>query len=210
MNNILKTLISPLFTKTRHDRTPGEIIYKPDWVSIEEWNSGYSNRMWDYLYQLGELARYSVIVGYCQYFKSTAKVLDIGCGEGILQERLGIHWYSKYVGIDISGTAIERAIKKQNEKTFFIREDATQYTPNERFDIIIFNECLFYFEDPLKLVKRYESFLNHQGVIIISIFVNDSYMMVWRILEEEYSFVDETRVSNQAGLSWIIKAFTKQ
>ena len=61
------------------------------------------------LKEIGELAHYSAIVGYCYYLNKSGTILDIGCGEGILQERLRSLNYSRYVGVDISAKAIRRA-----------------------------------------------------------------------------------------------------
>jgi 2-polyprenyl-3-methyl-5-hydroxy-6-metoxy-1,4-benzoquinol methylase len=109
---------------------------------------------------LDELPRYSIIAGYLQYLKPGGSVLDVGCGEGLLQQRLGLSGYSKYVGIDISETAINEASSRQDEKTSFICADAVTYTPNELFDVIVFNEALYYFDEPLKMVGKYIQYLN--------------------------------------------------
>ena len=39
-----------------------------------------------------------------------------------------------------------------------MRADAAEYESDERFDVIVFNECLYYFDDPLALVRKYERF----------------------------------------------------
>ena len=66
-------------------------------VTKEVWESQYLNGDWIYLRQLEQLARYSVIVGYRQYFKHGCSILDVGCGEGILQEKLSAHGYSGHI-----------------------------------------------------------------------------------------------------------------
>ncbi len=118
-------------------------------TSKEVWEKQYSKGQWDYLYQLEELAHYSIILGYIRNLKTGGSILDIGCGKGILQERLALYGYSKYVGIDISDNAIRQASCKANDKTTFIASDATRYSPTEAFDAIVFNEVLYYFDDPL-------------------------------------------------------------
>jgi 2-polyprenyl-3-methyl-5-hydroxy-6-metoxy-1,4-benzoquinol methylase len=184
--------------------------YKPMNGSKEILNIEYSSGMWDYLRELNELSRFSVVVGYCHYFKKKGRLLEIGCGEGILQERLCPSRYSRYVGIDISAEAISRASHKQDEKTFFVIEDASIYSPDERFDMIVFNECLEYFNDPLSLVRRYECFLEEDGIYIISMFVGVDTVRtkrIWKMLESVYTATAETQVSTKSGFSWIIKVF---
>lgn len=170
----------------------------------------YSSGAWDYLRGLDELARFSVVVGYCHHFKKIGTLLEIGCGEGILQEKLCPSKYSRYVGVDISPEAIRRASQKQDEKTFFVSEDASIYSPDERFDIIVFNECLEYFDDPLSIVRRYEPFLEKDGIYIVSMFVGIDTVRtkrIWKMLESAYTSEVETQVSNKSELSWIIKVF---
>jgi len=128
-------------------------------TSKEVWQTQYSKGRWDFLDQLDELAHYSILVGHIQYLKPSGSILDIGCGKGILQQKLAPYGYSRYVGIDISDDAIRQASCNEDDKTTFIASDATSYSPTERFDAIVFNEVLYYFDDPLKTVERYERYL---------------------------------------------------
>ncbi len=187
------------------DRLLKILPYRPVKVAREEWNSQYSLGKWDYLRQVSELAHYSVIAGYCHYFKPGGSFLDIGCGEGILQERLCPSGYSRYAGVDISEEAIGLASGRQDEKTFFVQADVTEYQPDSLSDIIIFNECLYYFQDPLSVVKRYESFLTKDGLFIVSMFATEKTGHIWKILEQFYAVQDEVFVKNRSGVSWNIK-----
>lgn len=181
--------------------------YRPLQVAEEEWETHYSSERWEFLKEVGQLAHYSVIVGYCCYFKQPGTILDIGCGEGILQEKLRPYKYSRYVGVDISTEAIHLAPNKQDERTLFVRADASRYIPNERFNIIIFNECLYYFKDPLSVMRRYANFLEENGLLIVSMYVTERTKCIWKILEKSYTPDDEVRVTNKSGVSWIIKVF---
>ena len=141
-------------------------------ISESTWDRNYSAGQWDYLKELDELARYSIISGYFQFFKPGGSMLDVGCGEGILPLKQGPHAYSYYVGIDASKTAIERALPGRDKKTFFLKEDVMHYSPPESFDAIIFNEILYYCDDPLKTLKKYAGYLTKDGIFIISMKVN--------------------------------------
>jgi len=168
----------------------------------------YSGGVWDYLRDLNELARFSVVSGYCHFLKGNGSILEIGCGEGILQERLCPLKYSRFVGIDISAEAIRRTSRKQDHKTSFFVEDARVYHPNDLFDVIIFNECLEYFQDPLGLVQRYESFLETGGIYIVSMFTATDTARtkhIWKMLESVYPVEAQTRVSTRPGYTWNIK-----
>ncbi|RPJ59123.1 MAG: class I SAM-dependent methyltransferase [Acidobacteria bacterium] len=182
--------------------------YQPMDGRKETLEAEYRGGTWDYLRQKHELSRFSVVVGYCHHFKPGAAILEVGCGEGILQERLDRSRYSRYVGIDISAEAIRRACGKQDAKTSFIAADATVFEPHEEFDLIVFNECLEYFPDPLALVHRYERFLRTAGLYVVSIFngiETARSKRIWKMLQSVYAVECETQVSNGLGYTWTIK-----
>jgi 2-polyprenyl-3-methyl-5-hydroxy-6-metoxy-1,4-benzoquinol methylase len=182
--------------------------YRPMDGRKELLDAEYSSGAWDYLRELEELSRFSVVAGYCHHLKNKGSILEIGCGDGILQERLDRSKFSQYVGIDISAEAIKRASPKQDEKVLFVAEDALSYRPDGMFDVVIFNECLEYFDDPLELVRRYEPNLKRDGIFIVSMFVGIETARtsrIWKMLGSVYTAKSETRVSNEKNYSWLIK-----
>lgn len=184
--------------------------YQPMKGDEEILNNEYSEGYWDYLRGSSELPRFCVVAGYCHYFKEGGSILEIGCGEGILQEKLNPSQYSRYVGVDISAEAISRASSKQSDKISFIVSDASSFSPDEKFDIVVFNECLEYFDDPLSLVKDYESFLKNNGLFIVSMFVGTDTVRtkrIWKLIESSYILNETAKVTTKTGYSWIIKVF---
>ena len=184
--------------------------YRPIRVGRAEWEAQYAGNNWDGLKEIGELAHYSAIVGYCYYLNKSGTILDIGCGEGILQERLRSFNYSRYVGVDISAKAIRRASPGQDYRTSFVRADVIRYDPNQLFDIIIFNECLYYFENPSSVLKKYESSLEKDGLLIVSMHATERSNCIWRALEGSYVVQDETSVTNRSSISWTIKVLVPE
>lgn len=175
----------------------------------EKMDSDYAHGKWDYLRGLDELGRFSVLVGYCHFLKPGGRILEIGCGEGILQERLDPARCSRYVGVDVSAEAVRRANARAGDgKTVFVCADAALWQPEETFDLVVFNECLEYFDDPLAVVRRYEPALAPGGAFLVSMFTGVETartLRIWRWLESVYAVADATRVTNRAGLSWILK-----
>jgi SAM-dependent methyltransferase len=171
-------------------------------VSKDLWESQYASGHWTYMKQLEELARYSMIVGYFHFFGGGGSILDVGCGEGILHERLIPSTYSRYVGIDLSREAIARASRKGHDKTLFVCEDVNQYVPTESFDAIVFNETLYYFDNPVKVVKRYERCLKEGGIFIVSMFSGERSNAILRRLKTACRSVDEVKITNQSR-KWI-------
>jgi 2-polyprenyl-3-methyl-5-hydroxy-6-metoxy-1,4-benzoquinol methylase len=179
--------------------------YRPNEITIEAWNKTYANGGWDHIRQIDEFGRYSVIAGYIQHAKNSEKILDVGCGEGILQERLCESKYSRYVGIDISRVAIERATRRRNGKSTFLISSIEGFDTSEKFDVIIFNECLYYFQDPLAILEKYKCFLEKNGVLIMSMYASDNTMKLWKMIDRRYSVEDEVKVTNKEGVEWIVR-----
>jgi len=176
-------------------------------VSQEVWEAQYASGRWKYMRELEELPRYSIVAGYFQHFKPGGALLDVGCGEGILLERLGQLGYSKYVGIDISETAIRQASKRKDEKTLFVCDNVLNYIPTELFDAIVFNETLYYFDNPFQVVEKYKHYLKHHGIMITCMYVNsERAASVWRRLKTSYVSLDEVKASNKAK-TWIFNVF---
>jgi 2-polyprenyl-3-methyl-5-hydroxy-6-metoxy-1,4-benzoquinol methylase len=178
--------------------------FRNDRVSRDEWEKQYSNKEWDHLERIDELARYSVIAGYAAYFRKPDSILDIGCGKGILHGKLLPLGFSRYVGIDLSKEAIRSASACNAINTSFLCEDASHYKTDERFDVIIFNECLYYFSDPLELLKRYEQFLREDGLMIASMHDRDKTRALWAAISRRYDLLDSTSVTNRNKTSWVI------
>jgi 2-polyprenyl-3-methyl-5-hydroxy-6-metoxy-1,4-benzoquinol methylase len=175
--------------------------------SAATWNAQYEAGRWAYLGQLPELARFSVLIGYMTHFKPGGSILDIGCGEGVLYERMQAHGYSRYVGVDLSSSAIAK-IRARDDRSAFFAADGEQYVPDGKFEITVFNEVLGYFHDPQAVVRRYARNLQTDGIILVSTCtafkggtgILDGLKRTLRVL-------DETRVTHQDNpWSWLITA----
>jgi 2-polyprenyl-3-methyl-5-hydroxy-6-metoxy-1,4-benzoquinol methylase len=174
----------------------------------EAWEAQYAAGRWDYLAQLPELARFSVLAGYICHLKPGGAVLDTGCGQGMLLGRLPGGCYTRYVGIDLSGSAIAVAQKQQNERSAFLVADCEEYSPAERFDVIVFNEVLCCLRDPLLTVERYVRSLKADGLLLVSLCTAArGSAAILRRLKRAYATVDEVQViDNGRKISWVCAA----
>jgi 2-polyprenyl-3-methyl-5-hydroxy-6-metoxy-1,4-benzoquinol methylase len=180
--------------------------YQAEVYPAKHWNAEYASGRWDYLEKFGELAHYSVVVGYCAFFKPRGAILDVGCGTGILMHRLRTVGYASYLGVDLSEKAIEHARISQNGTTRFEVANAEIFQPPESYDVIIFNEILYYLPDPRGVFLRYARYLRPRGIIIVSMHRITNTLRMWRLLEGVAPIHDAVRLAND-GLRWDIKVY---
>lgn len=154
----------------------------------EQWASGF----WDYLGEdIGELGRFSLIAGYCHFLKVDGKVLDIGCGTGMLAERLPT---TDYLGVDLSTIAIEKAMQRKLPNARFVAADAVSFVPPHSFDVIVFNESLWYLREPERQVLRYAQYLTPGGLLIVSMWHAAETIQVWKRLKAHFHLRDTVRL----------------
>jgi 2-polyprenyl-6-hydroxyphenyl methylase/3-demethylubiquinone-9 3-methyltransferase len=175
---------------------------------IDDWNSEFESGKWDYLAQLPELARYSVLVGYAMHFNPAGSIMDVGCGAGVLYRRVRPYGVERYLGIDLSSCAIDKLRGLGDARCSFVVADAQRYVPTEKFDTIVFNEVLYYFRDPLATVQQYTNALKSGGILLLSTctqFKGGSAIL--QRLKRRYALLDETRVTHRSvRWSWIVTA----
>ena len=160
---------------------------------------------WARLRDPSELGRYGVINGYLQEFAPGGSVLDVGCAEGILQERIA---YGSYLGIDMFAESIARAQRKADARTRFLCADAATYVPEERFDAIVWNECLYYLAEPIDVITRYRQYLRPNGVMIVSM-INQTFATrrLFRQLRVLGEVRADVRLVAPNGIAWVVRAY---
>jgi len=157
--------------------------YRPQHVSPETWDREYREGQWDYLRRMDSLAGLVSILGYCQ-FLNPASILDAGCGEGLLAEKLKMLPYTSYLGIDVSREAIASATARLgDDRSRFVVADAWAFETDQRFDVIVFNQSLYYLTDPAGVLRKYQALLKPDGRIIVSMVDNARTRAVWRLID---------------------------
>jgi SAM-dependent methyltransferase len=175
--------------------------------SAAGWDQQFSAGAWSYLGSIDELAHHSVIAGYVSHFGKPLSVLDVACGEGHLRRLLPRH--SPYLGVDWSAVAIEQARRQECDANCFVVADAESYVPDRAFDIIIFNECLYYFGSATGTLKRYVRHLKPDGCFIVSMYDAEGNQRIWHDIETNFTLRDRIRVSNSRGTAWQIALFAQ-
>ena len=98
--------------------------------------------------------------------KNGVKVLDVACGTGVLFPD-----YQK-IGADITGIDIsENMVKAAREKfpdVKIICGDATDFSFDEKYDVIMIYNAFPHFDEPEKLIKNLAEALNSNGRLSIA------------------------------------------
>ena len=142
-------------------------------VTESTWNTQYKQGKWDYLETVSiERARNAVISVFADKYAHNGSLLDVGCGSGVLHMHLAPDQQSKYVGIDVSADAITIAKRQYPQGHYMTATLEAFRTPVEQptFDVIVFNEVLYYVQHKI-VIEQYMKYLSrHHGIIIISNF----------------------------------------
>lgn len=177
----------------------GLIGYRPQRVSAETWDDEYRSGQWDYLRRMDSLAGLISILGYCQYL-NPASILDVGCGEGLLAEKLKVLPYTSYLGIDVSREAIASATARLGDaRSRFAVADAASFRDDARHDVIVFNQSLYYLPDPAGIMAHYRAQLAPQGRIIVSMTHNARTRAAWPLVESVLEIEDAMTITQGKG-----------
>lgn len=112
--------------------------------------------------------RYSAIVDMLGGIEAGCRVLDVGCGEGVLRSWLPDD--IRYIGIDPSDAAVALAQEKFPLDEFHCVPAEEFSLPQGHLDLVVFNEMLYYTRNPVGVVERYQSFLAPAGKMLISVY----------------------------------------
>ncbi|MEJ8572419.1 class I SAM-dependent methyltransferase [Microbaculum marinum] len=143
----------------------------PNAATGEEWDAEFREGRWRFLLDIKEIARTGAIAGWLRATDTGARVLDVGCGEGVLFGHLDGAALETYVGVDISSEALALA-KVDEGRSRLVAADLSSFAPDpgEAFTAIVFNEVLHFADDPGAELRRYSDWLAPGGVIAVSMY----------------------------------------
>ena len=178
-------------------------------IHVSQWNEEFADGRWEYLKNDRQTTRYKAIMDILAKHKTKPAILDVGCGEGILVDHLIQKKidFSDYLGLDISSQAITKA-QHHHPTVKFETADAEKYIASSGYDIIIFNECIYYFRNPLLVLHNFERYLNKNGIYIMSVFNNKNYFQILDSIRKSYPCNESKIVSDGISDRWIISIFS--
>lgn len=176
-------------------------------ITESTWDNQFAKGKWDYLGKVAiERARNSVISGvFALAFAPKGRILDVGCGEGVLSDYLNEDQKKLYLGVDLSHEAI-RIAKKKRGTLNFLQADAKLYVPppGQQYDVIIFNEMIYYM-DHLAILKQYSSsrYLSKDGIIVVCVWYTNKVdflrSSIFADARKELDSIDMVEVSGVTG-----------
>ncbi|MBI4682659.1 MAG: methyltransferase domain-containing protein, partial [Nitrospirae bacterium] len=101
--------------------------------------------------------------------KDAMRILDVGCGEGILGRRLLDSGVSEVVGVEFSPEACEKAKDNLTSVICGDIEEIDLPFDEQYFDCMIFADILEHLKDPLLALRRLAEKLSDSGVVVASI-----------------------------------------
>jgi trans-aconitate methyltransferase len=170
----------------------------------DSWSRGYESTM----NSAQEDARYGSLIALMRRYEREGPVLDVGCGDGLLEE-----WYRKIsdapvVAFDYSQAAIERARARNLRGVEFLCADSRTFQPKERFSAAVLNESLYYVDDYLGLLERLSGALASDGVFVISMHDTRITRRIWRNVQRVYTAVHGITLEHEPGGGlWRIRVF---
>src|SRR3989344_7319378 len=106
------------------------------------------------------------------------KILDAGCGEGHLLEKIFNKGYKNLYGADITKIALESA-KKRVKAKFFLQDLGKLRFKDNFFDVVICTEVIEHIENYKKVINELKRVLKKNGLFIIT-FPNEKMCMIMR------------------------------
>jgi SAM-dependent methyltransferase len=185
-------------------------------VTKKTWEEEFSSGRWNGLENSpAERARHAIIGMYLDFFCPNGNILDVGCGLGTTTDFLNSEQKSKYLGIDISETAIREATA--HKVANFKVADFSKLQVEEEYDAIIFNEVLYYMDEESSLLRAL-SMLKRKGLIIVSLYrqkkMHYSDTSIWKLCRKYFASMESIEISGVVKdgrtVTWRIDVYGNQ
>lgn len=160
------------------------------------WDSEFSVGQWDNL----ETTYGDFLYGVLRRHARGGAILDMGCGSGNTGNELEVGCYRRYVGVDISSVAVDRARERsaangRDATNRYVVGDLESYEPPERFEVVLFRESLYYV--PIHrlgaVLDRYMAALAENGVVIVRLWSRSRHADLVAAIVRRYDLVEEVR-----------------
>ncbi|HTC46985.1 MAG TPA: class I SAM-dependent methyltransferase [Candidatus Aquilonibacter sp.] len=178
---------------------------KERYYSSDRWNN-----TWSQGYDLNiaqEDARYGTLMALMRRYEGEGPLLDVGCGDGLLEERYRKVSGVQIVAFDYSATAIESATARRLSDVKFLCGDSRTFRPEQQFSIVVLNESLYYVDDYLGMMKNLSRALKPEGVFLISMHYSRITKRIWKNVLRSHPLILGVSLKDEAtGSIWHIRS----
>ncbi|HEX3800830.1 MAG TPA: class I SAM-dependent methyltransferase [Verrucomicrobiae bacterium] len=157
------------------------------------WDAEFASGRWDFIENTSDDPIYGFIEKYCR----NGNLLDLGCGSGNTGCELADSTYQKYLGVDISEVALEKARQRSTAlqragRNNYLRSDIFDFTPGEKYDVILFRESIYYIPAPkiVAMLERYLTHLKPGGVIMVRLHDANAEGKILTMIESAFKVVE--------------------
>ncbi len=121
--------------------------------------------------RIADIKRLNFIVDALRIrFPEGSKVLDVGCGNGIISRNVGAAGFT-VKGIDVSAKAIAKATEANTlpNVTFEVRSAEALAADGHQYEAVICSEVLEHLNEPGKLIQVLHKLLVPTGILIVTV-----------------------------------------
>ena len=180
------------------------------------WEQDYANGRFDFLDEPHEQLRHAVIS--CLISRhAPGEVIDLGCGGGQQLAWLRREDVTRYVGVDVSPTALSRVPQSPIPTETVVSSIEDYHAPTREIGAIICAEALYFLDDPVGPLLRIAHEAASASAIIVSLVVPNERKpnwrrdveFVWDAFEQSgLSLTDRVRVgSSRAQIAWDVAIY---
>jgi trans-aconitate 2-methyltransferase len=139
--------------------------------------------------------------------KGTERILDLGCGDGVLTARLSkLVPKGEVIGIDASRGMIETALTRQVENLRFILMDINDLTFDQEFDIIFSNATLHWVKDHYRLLGNVKRALRPKGIARFNFAGDGNSSFVFKVIREAVAMPGFLKYFKEFSWPWFMPA----
>lgn len=143
------------------------------------WEQDYADGRFDFLDEPHEQLRHAVIS--CLVSRhAPGEVVDLGCGRGQQLAWLRREDVTRYVGVDVSPTALGRVPQSPIPTETVVSSIEDYHAPAREIGAIICAEALYFLEDPVGPLLRIAREASSARAIIVSLVVPNERKPNWR------------------------------